>query len=456
MCCIAFLWCLLGLFGGALGVAGAYPVTLTWDANTEPDVAGYILRYGTSTGVYTQTLNVGNTTSLTISNLATETSVIYFVVSTYNTAGLEGPASLETNTNPGDTTLSGLVLSTGMLTPQLADGTNAYTVYVPFGTSSIVLTPKAQDGEATVTVNGVDVIPGSPSGSIMVGGSITTAITMAITAKDGTTIRTLTLSVTLINAAEKWRLSYFGSTANAGPGADSATPQMDGITNLMKFATGMNPTLPGKMPGVLTKGSTKLNFKYTRSLAAVNAGVVFTVERSDTLAPGSWTSSGVTETYVGNGDTQMVTATVSAGSSHRRFMRLVVTKMTPIESWRLNNFGSTANTGPAADSAIPQMDGITNLMKFATAMDPTQPGVSPANLVPGDNCILFSYTRNVAALEAGLIFTVEWSDTLAPGSWTSNGVTETFVGNEDIQSVTATVPCGPGHWRFARLVVTEP
>ena len=42
-------------------------------------------------GDYTQTIDVGNTTTLIIPDLATDTTVIYFVVSAYNTADLEGP-----------------------------------------------------------------------------------------------------------------------------------------------------------------------------------------------------------------------------------------------------------------------------------------------------------------------------------------------------------------------------
>src|SRR4051794_28118341 len=41
----------------------AVTVTATWDANTESDIAGYKLSYGTQSGVYTTTLDVGNVTS---------------------------------------------------------------------------------------------------------------------------------------------------------------------------------------------------------------------------------------------------------------------------------------------------------------------------------------------------------------------------------------------------------
>ena len=127
-----------------------------------------------------------------------------------------------------------------MLMPALTSGTDAYTAFVPFSTASIVLTPTTQDGEAAVTVNGTNVDPGSASEGIAVSGSTSTVITIVVTAKDGTTTRTIELTIIRFTAIESWRHLYFGSPTNAGAGADSATPQLDGVTNLMKFATAMD------------------------------------------------------------------------------------------------------------------------------------------------------------------------------------------------------------------------
>jgi hypothetical protein len=56
--------------------------TLAWDADTAPDIAGYRLYCGTSSGVYTQTIEVGNTTATLVSNL-TEGKTHFFTVTAY-------------------------------------------------------------------------------------------------------------------------------------------------------------------------------------------------------------------------------------------------------------------------------------------------------------------------------------------------------------------------------------
>ncbi|MGB8170219.1 MAG: fibronectin type III domain-containing protein, partial [Chthoniobacteraceae bacterium] len=62
--------------------------------NPEPDIAGYRLYYGTSSGTYPQMFDVGNTTGATVSNLAAG-SRYYFAVTAYDTSYLESLPSDE-------------------------------------------------------------------------------------------------------------------------------------------------------------------------------------------------------------------------------------------------------------------------------------------------------------------------------------------------------------------------
>ena len=74
-------------------VLHAATVTATWNANPESDIAGYRLKYGTQTGVYTTTLDVGNVTSTVVTVSPGQT--YFFVVQAYDTSGLSSPSSTE-------------------------------------------------------------------------------------------------------------------------------------------------------------------------------------------------------------------------------------------------------------------------------------------------------------------------------------------------------------------------
>jgi hypothetical protein len=76
------------------GVANAATLTLAWNPNPEPDIAGYVLYWGTQSGVYTSNSNVGNVTMKQVTGLA-DATVYYFAVKAYNTAGLMSGYSSE-------------------------------------------------------------------------------------------------------------------------------------------------------------------------------------------------------------------------------------------------------------------------------------------------------------------------------------------------------------------------
>jgi hypothetical protein len=84
----------LGLFIGfvillwLVALAQATQVSLAWDANTETDLAGYKLYYGTSSGSYPNSVALGKVTTYTVSGLA-EGVTNYFALTAYNTKGLE-------------------------------------------------------------------------------------------------------------------------------------------------------------------------------------------------------------------------------------------------------------------------------------------------------------------------------------------------------------------------------
>ena len=85
-------------------------VTLSWNPNPEPDIAGYRVylpdnSYRTTSGD-PKVIEVGNTTTLTIPNLGEGTTYL-FTVAAYSTASLESQASVEVSYTgcDSDTTL---------------------------------------------------------------------------------------------------------------------------------------------------------------------------------------------------------------------------------------------------------------------------------------------------------------------------------------------------------------
>ncbi len=92
-----------------------------------------------------------------------------------------------------------------------------------------------------------------------------------------------TVPLSVLTQQQNWRQQYFGTTANTGTAANLFDANSDGLT--------------------------------------------FTVEWSDTLAANSWSNAGVTEQILNdNGIVQSVKATLSAGSSSKRFVHLKITK----------------------------------------------------------------------------------------------------------------------------------
>jgi hypothetical protein len=69
-------------------------VDLTWDSSPSPNVAGYNVHFGSTSGVYTTTSPAGNTTALRLSGLV-EGLTYYFVVTAYDVSNQESDLSEE-------------------------------------------------------------------------------------------------------------------------------------------------------------------------------------------------------------------------------------------------------------------------------------------------------------------------------------------------------------------------
>ncbi len=125
------------------------------------------------------------------------------------------------------------------------------------------------------------------------------------------------------------------------------------------------------------------------------------------------------------------------------------------QTWLQTHFGPTP--GPdAGDLADSNRDGEVNLIEFATGQNPyakTRAISGPAATNPTLEMI---FPRSHAAIRDGFTFAVEWSESIAPGSWSREGVTEQILNDDGLtQTVRARVAPGLGR-RFLHLEVTKP
>src|SRR3989441_1262254 len=95
LCRALFVACVLTVLCSlAPALSSAAQVALAWDANTDSDLAGYKLYYGSSSGSYQLSVDVGNQTSYTLSGLL-EGQIYYFAATAYNLSGSESGFSNE-------------------------------------------------------------------------------------------------------------------------------------------------------------------------------------------------------------------------------------------------------------------------------------------------------------------------------------------------------------------------
>lgn len=128
-----------------------------------------------------------------------------------------------------------------------------------------------------------------------------------------------------VSPLEAWRTTHFGSPDNSGDGADGFDFDHDGLANLLEWAGNLNPTITSTFPASASREGAELVFLYSRSTSAQQAGAVFIVEWSDSLADLGWSTEGVIQTQLtDDGTLQSVRTTAPAGELGRRFIRLRV------------------------------------------------------------------------------------------------------------------------------------
>ena len=77
------------------GIAQAATVQVTWNPNTEPDLAGYRLYVGEASGQYGEPIDLGNVTGHVMEITPEYGATYYFALTAYDTSGNESGYSDE-------------------------------------------------------------------------------------------------------------------------------------------------------------------------------------------------------------------------------------------------------------------------------------------------------------------------------------------------------------------------
>jgi hypothetical protein len=212
----------------AVRPAAAAQVTIAWDANTETDIAGYVVEYGPAAAPFSQSADVGNTTTWTLTSALPGTNYSFRVIA-YNSNGERSDASAvviaSTVTAGGPTLTADRAL--------LRFGALASAARPTTPPQQIRLT-KSGAGSATWTATSsapwLQIAPASGSGS----GAFTVSI---VAAAAPATSATASISVSAdgtSNVIDPIQVSYTVIPANAGAApigaVDTPTDNAAGIT----------------------------------------------------------------------------------------------------------------------------------------------------------------------------------------------------------------------------------
>ena len=387
--------------------------------------------------------------------------------------GLNMARTTATNTaaRRGEYNLNGGVLNANQITQDA--GTDTFGTFnfnggtlKPTASSATFMqgltTAQIKTGGAFVNTNGFDI---TIAQSLLTGGAGDGGLTKS---GAGTLILAGANTYTGPTNVTAGRLALRGSLTGAISASSGSTLAPIGLAS----ATGNIAVPAGAIFQVQLNGATA-GTQYDRLTAggSVTLGGTVNVITSANLAPGttftilSKTSAGAVSgtfaglpnnaTFAAGGYTFRISYTGGDGND------VVLTLLaSQLEQWRYANFGSMLNTGAGADLTDANGDGEVNLVEFATAQNPNATTLTTTGLVNNGAVLEFTYTRSKAAVLDGIAFTVEWSDTLEAGIWSTTGIANQnpppVAQNAETETLGILVPAGNGGKRFVHLKVTKP
>ena len=123
-------------------------------------------------------------------------------------------------------------------------------------------------------------------------------------------------------------------------------------------------------------------------------------------------------------------------------------------TWQQTWFAGLPASDLTTDTGDYDGDGVPNLLEYATFVNPLVSGPAGITVARTGNVLSLTFTRPYEAITE-LLYEMEWSDTLATGSWKTLGTNSTVLSDDTVRQVVKfTMPAGSGH-RYVRLRVTR-
>ncbi|TBN57961.1 cadherin-like beta sandwich domain-containing protein [Glaciihabitans arcticus] len=462
----------LSISAGSLSPVFA-PGTTSYVASVASAVASITVTPTVSVGTASVTVNGVAVTSGTQSGaiaLSTGSNTLTTVVTAQNGATKTYTITV-TRAISTDNDLASLVLSEGTLSPAFSAAQQNYATTVPFGATSLTVTPTLADAAATVQVNGVTVTSGSPSDSINLNVGANLIVT-SVTAQDGSP-RSYTVTVTRLASSNNFLSALGVSAGTLSPAFSSAQQTYSASVPNATATYTLTPVRADPTATITVNGQTVLPGGPSGPIAlAVGTTTITTIvtaqdgtTRTYTLSverPESSTST-LSALAVSNGSLDPVFAPATTAYALETAASSITITPTVTDATATVEVNGVPVASGAASPAITLPLGETTITTTVTAQDDTTTVYTIDVFRTGAPVVELTHDLVVGDPAEASTVTFTGSDLIPGSTWKVTlhsapvVLASGTIGLDGLLNVTVTLPAGidPGAHRVA-LVITPP
>ncbi len=475
------------------GSAGGASVTINQSGGAFNLPGGAALNLGGAGSVFTTAYNLsGGTLALTggSSNFSIGADIAGLSQTSFNLSGGKLLVQGSVSGNQADGAKQAFVWTGGTLA---TSGVNLSKLVSSVGTAVVTNSTNTLNnaggtlapgdvgtaGKTTITGNYVSSAPAASLAVDLGGTSIATGFQHAISFHDtvsitGTTTLAGMLTVSLVNGfvptgAQSFTILSstgaltgafsnvaFGSRVTSTDGGTSFLVTQSGNTVVLSQAASTNiaPAVPAGLTATGGSGQITLVWNTVPSAGSYSVKVASTSGGPYSLVASNVSSASYTHAGLAASTTRFYVVTALNGTAESSASaEASATTLTALQSWRVSQFGTSANSGTSADTADADSDGVSNLLEYAAG---TNPNSSPSSALPvigvnASNQLTLTFVR----ARSDVTYTVEASSDLT-GSWGTLVTNPGTVGQTVTAADTVVLTTASPARRFLRLRIAYP